>query len=247
MANYLGTYFEIPVLDRKVRRSRLPKSTAAGVSTLTLIHGTLKRIAWSKAKTAIAIGACVLLAAEVATIVFYKLNKPVQGIPRHWSVLRGDSEQWNWANGKICGHSTTFETILASEKEYHNVTLSAIASSTNREASLAIRMQDADNGYLVIFAPGGTPRPDAGHIALVKRLGGSETTLADYHGRVFSSLGQSAKITVDAQGPLIEVRLNDVRVVRVMDSTFITGLIGLRIYGDPDNPCDATFSNLTFH
>jgi hypothetical protein len=59
-------------------------------------------------------------------------------------------------------------------------------------------------------------------------------------------MGQSAKITVAAQGPLIEVRLNDVRVVRVMDSTFITGLIGLRIYGDPNFPCDATYSNLTF-
>lgn len=223
-----------------------PKHGGRRLKIETLIHGTLKRMAWSKAKTAIAIGACVLLAAEVATIVFYKLNKPVQGIPRHWSVLRGESEQWNWANGKICGHSTTFETILASEKEYHDVTLSAIAGSTNREASLAIRMQDADNGYIIIFAPGGTPREDAGHIALVKRSGGSETTLAYYQGRVFASMGQSAKITVTAQGPLIEVRLNDVRVVRVMDSTFITGLIGLRIYGDPHFPCDATYSNLTF-
>src|ERR1700690_121669 len=146
---------------------------------------------WTKTKTAIAVGAGVLLAAEVATIAFYKLNQPVQGIPRHWSVLRGDGEQWNWANGKICAHSTALETILASEKEYHNVTLSAVAGSTNREASLAIRMQDADNGYLVIFAPGGTPRPDAGHIALVKRSGGSETILAYYQGRVFASMGQS--------------------------------------------------------
>jgi hypothetical protein len=220
---------------------------AASSSTLILIHETLKLMAWTKTKTAIAIGACVLLAAEVATITFYRLNKPIQGIPKHWSVLRGDSEQWNWTNGKICGHSTTFETILASEKEYHNVTLSAIASSTNREASLAIRMPDADNGYIIIFAPGGTPRPDAGHIALVKRLGGSETILAYYQGRVFSSMGQSAKITVATQGPLIEVRLNGVRVVRVTDATFTVGLIGLRIYGDPNYPCDATFSNLTFH
>jgi hypothetical protein len=77
-------------------------------------------------------------------------------------------------------------------------------------------------------------------------LDGSETTLGYYQGRVFSSMGQSAKITVAVQGPLIEIRLNDVRVVRATDSTFPIGLVGLRIYGDPDAPCDATYSNLTF-
>ena len=59
-------------------------------------------------------------------------------------------------------------------------------------------------------------------------------------------MGQSAKIAVAARGPLIEVRLNDVRVLRVMDSTFTTGLIGLRIFGDTDYPCDATFLKVTF-
>ena len=107
-------------------------------------------------------------------------------------------------------------------------------------------MQDADNGYIIIFVPGDTPRDDAGHITLVKRISGSEDTLASYHGRVFSSMGQSAKIAVAARGPLIEVRLNDVRVLRVMDSTFTTGLIGLRIFGDTDYPCDATFLKVTF-
>jgi len=207
----------------------------------------MKRMAWTKAKTAIVVGACVLLAGELATITFFKLNSPIQGIPKNWSVLRGDSEQWSWADGKIHAHSTTLESILASEKEYHDVVLSAIACSTNREASLAIRMEDADNGYIVIYAPGGTPRWDAGHIELVKRLGGNETTLAYYHGRVFSYMGQSAKITVSAEGPLIEVRLNGARVVRVVDSTFAAGLIGLRIYGDPDYPCDATYSDLRFN
>jgi hypothetical protein len=192
------------------------------------------------------VGACLVLAAEMAAITFFKFNKPVQGIPRHWTVLDGDTDQWGWANGHIHGHSTTFESILASEKEYHDITVSAIAGSTNREASLAVRMQDAKNGYLIIFAPGGTPRTDAGHITLVRRLDGSETTLGYYQGRVFSSMGQSAKITVAVQGPLIEIRLNDVRVVRATDSTFPIGLVGLRIYGDPDAPCDATYSNLTF-
>ena len=201
---------------------------------------------WTKTKRAMVVGACILLVAEAVIITYYKLNQPVTGIPKHWTVLDGENEQWNSADGKILGHTTTFESILASDKEYHNATVSAIAGSTNREASLAIRMQDAKNGYIVIFAPAGTPRGDAGHIAIVKRLDGNETTLGYYQGRVFSYMGQFAKITAVVQGPLIEIHLNDVRVLRVTDSTFTAGLIGLRIYGDPDSPCDAVYSNLTF-
>jgi hypothetical protein len=134
--------------------------------------------------------------------------------------------------------------VLASGKEYRDVTESVIAGSSNREASLAIRLQDADNGYFIVFAPAGTPRDDAGHIALLRRTEGQETTLATYTGHVFSSMGQTAKITVIARGPVLEARLNDTRVLRVMDTTFASGLVGLRIYGDPDYPCDTTFSNL---
>jgi hypothetical protein len=143
----------------------------------------------------------------------------------------------------INGHSTTGDSILASGEEYHNVTLSAIASTTNREATLAIRMLDANNGYLIVFTPWEYGK---GQISLVKRLSGDETVLASYHGGIFSSSGKSAKIAVTARGALIEVRLNGTRVLRVMDSTFSDGLIGLRIFGEADWPCDATFSKVTF-
>jgi hypothetical protein len=196
-------------------------------------------MAWSNAKTAVVIGAGVLVAGM--TITLCNLSWPIRSIPTDWSVISGDREQWKWVNGAICGHSTSGESILASGREYHNVTLSAIAGTTNREASLAIRMQDVKNGYLIIFVP-----EPWGHIDLKKRLGGDETVLASYHGGILSSAGRSAKITVTASGPLIEVRLNGTRVLRVIDSTFITGLVGFRIYGSPDWPCDATFSKVTF-
>jgi hypothetical protein len=63
---------------------------------------------------------------------------------------------------------------------------------------------------------------------------------------VFSTIGSSAKISVKARGPEIEICLQDVRVLRVKDTTFRAGLIGLRIFGDPDSPCDATFARVTF-
>jgi hypothetical protein len=201
---------------------------------------------WTKTKTAIVICAGVLLAAGTTVIILCNLPTPVHGIPANWTVLDGSSEQWNWADGKINAHSTNFETILASSKEYGDVTLSATASTTNREASLGVRLQDANNGYIIIFAPAGTPRDDAGQIVLVRKTRGNEATLASYHGKL-SSMSQTVRIAVTARGSMIEVRLNDVRVLRAMDTTFATGLIGLRIFGDPEYPCDATFASVTFH
>lgn len=201
---------------------------------------------WTSTKMAVLIGATALVAGTTAFILC-NLAWPLRSIPTDWTVMDGNREQWNWANGKIHAHSTTGETILASGREYHDVTLSAIASTTNREASLAVRLQDANNGYLVIFAPAGTPREDAGCVLLIRKTEGTEVALASYRGRVLSTLGQSAKIAVTARGSVIEVSLNKVRVLRFMDSTFATGLIGLRIFGDPDSPCDATFASVTFH
>lgn len=200
-------------------------------------------MAWTKTKTAIAIGACVLLVAEVATITFYKLNRPIQGIPKDWSVLSGNADQWSWTNGNICGHSATGDCILASGREYHDVSFSATVSTPNREASLAVRLQDARNGYFIVFVPFSS---DDGLINLVKRQGGDETVLASYHGRLMSSMDRTAKIAITARGPLLEVRLSGTRVLRVIDSTFPSGLIGFRIFGEGNWPCDATYSKVTF-
>ena len=154
-----------------------------------------------------------------------------------------------WANGAIHAHSSAGETILASTREYRDVTLSVTASTTNREASLAIRMRDADNGYIVIFAPVGTPCPwnENGYIALIRKKAGEEVTLRSYNGRIFSVLGPAARIAVTAKGPWMTVRLNDVTVFRVADTNYSSGFIGLRIFGTEEYPCDATFSRLIFH
>ena len=183
-------------LAKSVTAVAIAKGAAASGSTLALIKGTMKMMAWVKAKTAIVVGACVLVAGTT-TVALCNLERPVRGIPANWSVISGDHEQWHWANGEISAHSTTSDSILASGNKYSNITLSAVASTTNREASLAIRMQDANNGYLIVFIPEGTLVNDRlGQISLVKKTAGNEVTLASYHGRMFSSLGQSAKIAV---------------------------------------------------
>lgn len=201
---------------------------------------------WTKAKTAIAVGASVLLALVTTTIILYHMGRPMRSIRAEWSAINGDSGQWSWEGGKIKAHTVTGDSIFASREEYGDVTFSAIASTTNREASLAIRLQDASNGYLIVFAPAGTPGNGDGFVRLVKRTSMNETTIAAYQKRKLLTIGKSAKIKVVAKGSLITVFLNGDKILQAHDTTFTTGYIGFRIYGWADYPCDATFSHVNF-
>ena len=67
-------------LAKSVTAVAIAKGAAASASTLTLIKGALKIMAWTKAKTAIVVGAGVLLAVGTTTITIkeIKLNKARQ-------------------------------------------------------------------------------------------------------------------------------------------------------------------------
>jgi RNA polymerase sigma factor (sigma-70 family) len=230
-------------LATTISAATITKAAAASGSTLTIFKGAIKTMAWTKAKTAIVVGACLLVATGTTMIVVHNAKRPIQGIPKDWSILRGEVAQWNWAGGKIKAHSTNGDSILASSKRYNDVTISAVASTSNRDADIVFRMQDADNGYIVLFVPDGTPwaAENGSHVSLIKRTSGDEVVLASFKRK---GLSQSEKISVRAKGALIEVRLNEVLVLEVKDTTFSSGFVGLRISGDPNKPCDATFSNL---
>ena len=198
----------------------------------------------------IVISVCVVLAAGIATVYYWTADETVR-IQGQWSALNSGEDQWNWVNGKIVAHSTNGESILASSREYRNVTLSAIVGTTNREASLAVRMQDADNGYLVIFAPlgdnvlTGNTSYGRGMVRFHKKTSGKEVVVNAYAGQLFSSITSTAKLAVSAKGPWFEVLVNDVTVLRIKDTDFSSGLVGLRICGDEKYPCDAAFSDVT--
>ncbi len=190
----------------------------------------------------------VLLTAGIATVIFYFVGNSTRTVWKEWSPLGGSSDQWSFSGGKIHAHSTAGQTILVSETEFGDLTLSATVNTANREASFAIRMQDAGNGYLILFAPAHTPCPwnRTGFVAIIKKVSGNETTLVSYN-RKMAAIGQTAKLKVIARGPSIEVQLNGTKILHANDLTFASGRIGLRIFGDPNYPCDATYSKITFH
>ena len=63
-------------LKKAVTAIAIAKGAAAGTSTLTLVKGALKMMAWTKMKTAVVVGAGVLLAAGTATVLAEKNAQP---------------------------------------------------------------------------------------------------------------------------------------------------------------------------
>ncbi len=189
----------------------------------------------------------VVLAAGVVAVLHYGIGDSTRIIWTTWPALDGDKSQWNFSNGVITGHSADGESTLASPGKYGDVTFSATLHTANREATLAIRLQDKENGYFIVFAPDGTPiLGNRGYIALIKKSSGVSSRLDTYTKKNMTSIGQTAKIKVVARGPLIEVWVNGTKLLHATDSAFAAGNIGIRVYATPNYPCDATFSKVTF-
>jgi serine/threonine protein kinase len=228
---------------------RVPPTPAAGDPISPPIKEIPKTMKSKTVLISIIASACLLLVAGIVAVLFFTGDETIhiRGIPRDWSCLSGDISQWDSAGNVIYGHTSNGDSILASARQYDDVTLSAMVSTTNREATLAFRMQDPDDGYLACFGPDGTATAswNGGHIWLIKRKGGEEKQLATFNRGGLSAPGQFEKLTVIARGPRLEVRLNDVTIMHATDRTFAAGFIGLRIYGDSKYPCDGVFSNLT--
>jgi uncharacterized protein (TIGR03435 family) len=116
-------------LAKSVTAVALAKGAAASTSTITLIKGALKIMAWTKAKTAIVSGVVVLLAAGTTTVTVKEIQKH-----RHypWQVENADSrllnsvspqinivptmfsprEGWSGYHGKMIGMGQSISNLL---------------------------------------------------------------------------------------------------------------------------------------
>ena len=63
-------------LAKTISAVALAKGATTSISTLTLVKGALKIMAWTKAKTAVAVGAAVLFATGTAVVVVEKASTP---------------------------------------------------------------------------------------------------------------------------------------------------------------------------
>jgi DNA-directed RNA polymerase subunit RPC12/RpoP len=189
------------------------------------------------------------LAAVIITTIYLGFWNSTRTIWNGWTPLSGDKKQWSFSHGKINGHSTTAEIMLASPGKYSDVTFSATVENISGQAAIAIRMQDRNNGYLVVFAAGRARNPgNGGSIVLEKMTSGNGAILATTRGNLTSasSIGQTAKIRVIARGTLMEVLVDGKKVLQARDSTFTAGRMGIAISRNANLPGDATFSKVSF-
>jgi len=169
-----------------------------------------------------------------------------------WTISGNGVGKWKCNEGTISGHSNSLDSLLLSKETYRDITLSAEVSTTNREASLALRMNDdGSDGYLIVFIPDGVEFANQyagglGEISVKERNDYSEVTLDSYHASNFPRSGETSLVRVVAEGTSIKVFLNKSLVINITDATFTSGHIGIRIFGDTSIPCDALFRNVLF-
>lgn len=166
-------------------------------------------------------------------------------LPSNWSVVGEGS--WTCNGNIIIAHTTSGDGMLLSDAIYTDVYFEAVISTQNREASIAVRMQDVNNGYTIVLVPDKTSYTSYGDgvLNIIKRINGEEITLNSYHSAIFPKAGDPATLAVKVSGFSIQVYLNGRNVLAAFDSTFENGKIGLRIFGDSSAPCDSTFTNLS--
>ena len=142
-------------LAKAVSAVALAKGATASTSTLTLIKGALKIMAWTKAKTAVVTGVVVLLAAGTTTITVKEIQAhrtyssyPWQGKegvimdeqvnqPPQVRILPSKFHTPDWAilqHGKLIGTGVSAQNVVASAYGYITATRVVFSASlpTNR-------------------------------------------------------------------------------------------------------------------
>lgn len=171
--------------------------------------------------------------------------KPGSCLPVDWQVVGKGS--WTCKDNTINAYSADGDGLLLSKAVYRNVYFEATVSTQDREASFAIRMQDKDNGYIIVLAPSHTAwtvkNSGNGYVSIRIRKSGQESDLTGSDSLI-PDAGELIEISVTASGSLLQVHLNGKLVTQVYDGTFKEGRIGLRVFGGSDVPCNSTFTNL---
>jgi RNA polymerase sigma factor (sigma-70 family) len=119
-------------LAKSVTALAIAKGAAASTSTLALIKGALKIMAWTKAKTAIVVGMGVLLAAGTTTAVVKKLSAPF--------------DPWENADSLSAEFQEAVENHMAIEK---NVTPKTWTKIDNGDAKAITAEQNRQKEYQI--------------------------------------------------------------------------------------------------
>jgi DNA-directed RNA polymerase subunit RPC12/RpoP len=160
-SSYAGVQISCPACQHSMVVPAPPTQTSAPLAPPTVTARPrwkfklpkYKLPPWKKMRTPAIVAA--VLAALIFASFHYGVWNSTKTIWKHWTALSGSKDQWSYADGKLTGHSTTGQSMLVSPGKYKDVTFSATVQLTGGEGAIAIRMQDADNGYYIVIGGGG--------------------------------------------------------------------------------------------
>lgn len=153
-----------------------------------------------------------------------------------WEVISGE---WKEQDNVLKGSSGSGDGfIFIKDKTYKNFTLECNIKVENREGSIAFRVVDKNNMYILVFNPK-VSKDAQGSVLLIRRIKGKETYFAGAELYVKSNCWIKLKLIVE--GKTIRVYANDKFILSVDDENLSEGKVGLRVFGDFLSGCDAYF------
>jgi serine/threonine-protein kinase len=186
--------------------------------------------------------------AEARPPVVGPVTSPV-ALPPLTAWVRTGSPTGSWninQAGVATARVTDGSSMLLTPSTFRDVEVFAEMSTPNREASLAVRIDANQNGYLGVYVPDGAPhlKGRAGGVAIVRVTGGTATPLAVARLPAMVQLRDTVRMRLLARDQQLTLFLNGREVARATDATYTQGRVGLRVFADADGPCDATFANV---
>ncbi len=161
-----------------------------------------------------------------------------------WTAYGGE---WDWREPGVAeGTSTEGDALWLYEETYGDFEFSAEVLTFDREASLAFRMQDENNGFIFTLVPQGATEGTPG-IYLAKRVDGTDNIVAATEADDIPFTEDWATLRVEATGDSLRLYLNGALVIGYEsgeDPSFPYGRVGLRIYGDAEEPCSSMFRSI---
>jgi hypothetical protein len=166
-------------------------------------------------------------------------------IEEGWTAYGGE---WDWQEtGVVEGTSEEGDALWLYDESYGDFTYTVEVQAFDREAGMAFRMQDEDNGFIYTLVPQGATEGTPG-LYLNKRVDGTDNMLASTESEDLPWTEDWATLSVEVTGDSLRLYLNGDLEIEYDDSehpSFLYGRLGLRIYGDSDEPCSATFRSIS--
>jgi serine/threonine-protein kinase len=167
-----------------------------------------------------------------------------QPLPTHTATQVPPTETIPWVayggswtgpfDGLVQGESIDGDGLYLYQKTYTDFVFTAEVLTPDREASLAFRMQDRNNGYLLILVPTGIEFDANPGLYLAKRIEGDHFFFA-YSDANLPAVGEWAELSVEVTGRTIRAYLNGALAFEYTDTAappFDSGMLGFRIFGD---------------